>query len=164
MSCESTASRGPAYTIRPTHADISLSVPQSRNDDFPLLSCACCPQHTFYRMLALCRPSTLLRPATSCRLPTLARTPQRIVIPSIYRSFSSTAMTATIHQIAQKGFGVGTNELYDRCAVLIYATYFTRRTNHLPSSSHRARPSYRPAALAHILQAVRGSPPLNIVE
>ncbi|KAH9952235.1 S-adenosyl-L-methionine-dependent methyltransferase [Amylocystis lapponica] len=49
--------------------------------------------------------------------------------------------TPTVHSVAQVGFGAGTNELYDR-----------------------ARPSYQSAALAHIRSAVRGSPPLNVVE
>lgn len=49
--------------------------------------------------------------------------------------------TPVVHQIAQKGFGTGTNELYDR-----------------------ARPSYRSEAISHIRTAVRGSPPLNVVE
>ncbi|KAI0079913.1 S-adenosyl-L-methionine-dependent methyltransferase [Panus rudis PR-1116 ss-1] len=50
-------------------------------------------------------------------------------------------MTATVHKVAQQGFGDGTNELYDR-----------------------ARPSYQPLALSHIRKAVRGSAPLNVLE
>jgi len=46
-----------------------------------------------------------------------------------------------VHPVAQTGFGTGTNELYDR-----------------------ARPSYQPYALSHIRQAVKASPPLNVVE
>lgn len=46
-----------------------------------------------------------------------------------------------VHQMAQKGFGVGTNELYDR-----------------------ARPSFPPATIAYIRNSVRGSAPLNVVE
>ncbi|KAJ7582656.1 S-adenosyl-L-methionine-dependent methyltransferase [Mycena floridula] len=46
----------------------------------------------------------------------------------------------TVHKVAQTGFGIG-NELYDR-----------------------ARPSYQPAALQHIRQAVKATTPLNIVE
>ncbi|KAI0725147.1 S-adenosyl-L-methionine-dependent methyltransferase [Fomitopsis betulina] len=48
---------------------------------------------------------------------------------------------ATVHQIAQKGFGSGTNELYDR-----------------------ARPSYQPAAITRIRDAIANPPPLDIVE
>ncbi|KAI0362193.1 S-adenosyl-L-methionine-dependent methyltransferase [Trametes cingulata] len=50
-------------------------------------------------------------------------------------------MSPTVHSLAKEGFGSGTNELYDR-----------------------ARPSYQANALAHIRQAVRSSPPLNVVE
>ncbi|KAF8625795.1 hypothetical protein AX15_005182 [Amanita polypyramis BW_CC] len=46
-----------------------------------------------------------------------------------------------IHRIAQNGFSTGTNDLY-----------------------HRARPSYIPAAIAHIRDTVRSVPPLNVVE
>ncbi|PCH38048.1 S-adenosyl-L-methionine-dependent methyltransferase [Wolfiporia cocos MD-104 SS10] len=48
---------------------------------------------------------------------------------------------ATVHKLAQAGFGSGTNEHYDR-----------------------ARPSYQPAALSHIRQAVGASSSLNVVE
>ncbi|KAF9454528.1 S-adenosyl-L-methionine-dependent methyltransferase [Macrolepiota fuliginosa MF-IS2] len=48
---------------------------------------------------------------------------------------------AFVHNIAQKGFGAGTNELYDRI-----------------------RPSYQPAALEHIRKALRNPGPYNIVE
>ncbi|TBU65751.1 S-adenosyl-L-methionine-dependent methyltransferase [Dichomitus squalens] len=50
-------------------------------------------------------------------------------------------MSAKVHTLAQAGFGAGTNELYDR-----------------------ARPSYKPSAIAHIRKAVQTSGPLNIVE
>ncbi|KAI0690572.1 S-adenosyl-L-methionine-dependent methyltransferase [Cytidiella melzeri] len=50
-------------------------------------------------------------------------------------------MASNVLPLAVKGFGTGTNELYDR-----------------------ARPSYRPEALVHIRQAIRGTTPLNIVE
>ncbi|KZT67756.1 S-adenosyl-L-methionine-dependent methyltransferase [Daedalea quercina L-15889] len=43
--------------------------------------------------------------------------------------------------MAREGFGTGTNELYDR-----------------------ARPSYQPAAISHIRDAIVNPPPLNIVE
>jgi len=46
-----------------------------------------------------------------------------------------------VHNVAQKGFGVGTNELYDR-----------------------ARPSYQHAPLSYIRTKISGSGPLNIVE
>ncbi|RPD66213.1 S-adenosyl-L-methionine-dependent methyltransferase [Lentinus tigrinus ALCF2SS1-7] len=49
-------------------------------------------------------------------------------------------MSTTVHNVAKEGFGTG-NDLYDR-----------------------ARPSYQPNALAHIRQAIKGSPPLNVVE
>ncbi|KAH8107106.1 S-adenosyl-L-methionine-dependent methyltransferase [Cristinia sonorae] len=48
---------------------------------------------------------------------------------------------ATVHKVAQDGFGTGTNELYDR-----------------------ARPSYQPFVLSHIRSVVRGTAPLNILE
>ncbi|OSC99079.1 S-adenosyl-L-methionine-dependent methyltransferase [Trametes coccinea BRFM310] len=50
-------------------------------------------------------------------------------------------MSQKVHTLAQKGFGTGTNELYDK-----------------------ARPSYQATALAHIRKSVRSSPPLNVVE
>ncbi|KAI0341583.1 S-adenosyl-L-methionine-dependent methyltransferase [Trametopsis cervina] len=50
-------------------------------------------------------------------------------------------MASNVFEVAAKGFGTGTNELYDR-----------------------ARPSYRPEALAHIRKAIRGSAPLNVLE
>ncbi|KAL6307405.1 hypothetical protein BKA93DRAFT_926674 [Sparassis latifolia] len=46
-----------------------------------------------------------------------------------------------VHNIAKVGFGTGTNELYDR-----------------------ARPSYQPATLSHIRNALTASAPLNTVE
>ncbi|KAL4253192.1 S-adenosyl-L-methionine-dependent methyltransferase superfamily protein [Abortiporus biennis] len=46
-----------------------------------------------------------------------------------------------VHSVAAKGFGTGTNELYDR-----------------------ARPTYQPVALAFLRQAVKGNAPVNIVE
>ncbi|GBE81906.1 S-adenosyl-L-methionine-dependent methyltransferase [Sparassis crispa] len=46
-----------------------------------------------------------------------------------------------VHNVAKAGFGTGTNELYDR-----------------------ARPSYPPAALSHIRNALAASAPLNVVE
>ncbi|KAJ4480104.1 S-adenosyl-L-methionine-dependent methyltransferase [Lentinula aciculospora] len=46
-----------------------------------------------------------------------------------------------VHSIAQQGFGVGTNEVYDR-----------------------ARPSYQPAVLSHIRQSINTKDQLNIVE
>ncbi|KAK0210951.1 S-adenosyl-L-methionine-dependent methyltransferase [Desarmillaria ectypa] len=48
---------------------------------------------------------------------------------------------AIVHNVAQSGFGAGTNELYD-CA----------------------RPSYQSNALSAIREAVRASPPFNVVE
>jgi len=48
---------------------------------------------------------------------------------------------ATVHKVAQEGFGSGTNELYDR-----------------------ARPSYQPAAISHIRDAIASAQALNIVE
>ncbi|CDO69549.1 hypothetical protein BN946_scf184785.g54 [Trametes cinnabarina] len=50
-------------------------------------------------------------------------------------------MSQQVHVLAQKGFGTGTNELYDK-----------------------ARPSYQAQALSHIRKSVRSSPPLNAVE
>ncbi|KAK1236523.1 hypothetical protein PQX77_000216 [Marasmius sp. AFHP31] len=47
----------------------------------------------------------------------------------------------TVHETAAKGFGEGTNELYDR-----------------------ARPSYQSAALAYIKSSVGTAPPYNVVE
>jgi len=47
----------------------------------------------------------------------------------------------TVHTVAQVGFGTGTNELYDR-----------------------ARPSYPAPALSHILNSIKATPPLNVVE
>ncbi|EMD38390.1 hypothetical protein CERSUDRAFT_82644 [Gelatoporia subvermispora B] len=49
--------------------------------------------------------------------------------------------TAFVHHIAQKGFGVGTNDLYDR-----------------------ARPSYQAPVLSHVRNAIQSSPPYNVVE
>ncbi|ESK94566.1 methyltransferase type 11 [Moniliophthora roreri MCA 2997] len=48
---------------------------------------------------------------------------------------------STVHTIAAKGFGEGTNNLYDR-----------------------ARPSYQPVALSHIRAAVASSTHLNVLE
>ncbi|KAF9013859.1 S-adenosyl-L-methionine-dependent methyltransferase [Cyathus striatus] len=48
---------------------------------------------------------------------------------------------AHVHATAQKGFGAGTNDLYDR-----------------------ARPSYQPQALSFIRNAVKAAPPFNVVE
>jgi len=48
---------------------------------------------------------------------------------------------SSVHHIAESGFATGTNELY-----------------------HRARPSYIPAVLNYIRDAVRSKPPFNIVE
>ncbi|KAI0035092.1 S-adenosyl-L-methionine-dependent methyltransferase [Vararia minispora EC-137] len=50
-------------------------------------------------------------------------------------------MSRIVHQVAQAGFGTGTNELYDR-----------------------ARPSYRPEALEHIRKAASKQDPVDIVE
>ncbi|KII94948.1 hypothetical protein PLICRDRAFT_47946 [Plicaturopsis crispa FD-325 SS-3] len=50
-------------------------------------------------------------------------------------------MAPVVHNVAQTGFGTGTNELYDR-----------------------ARPSYPPSALAYLREVVNGKPPLNIAE
>ncbi|KAK0463935.1 S-adenosyl-L-methionine-dependent methyltransferase [Desarmillaria tabescens] len=46
-----------------------------------------------------------------------------------------------VHNVAQSGFGAGTNELYDR-----------------------ARPSYQSNALSAIREAVKASPPFNVVD
>ncbi|TFK42543.1 S-adenosyl-L-methionine-dependent methyltransferase [Crucibulum laeve] len=46
-----------------------------------------------------------------------------------------------VHEVARGGFGSGTNELYDR-----------------------ARPSYQPAALSYIRNAIKADAPLNIAE
>ncbi|EEB90478.1 hypothetical protein MPER_11310 [Moniliophthora perniciosa FA553] len=48
---------------------------------------------------------------------------------------------STVHTIAAKGFGEGTNSLYDR-----------------------ARPSYQPVALSHIRAAITSSTSLNVLE
>ncbi|SJL00597.1 uncharacterized protein ARMOST_03910 [Armillaria ostoyae] len=48
---------------------------------------------------------------------------------------------AIVHNVAQSGFGSGTNELYDR-----------------------ARPSYQSHALSAIREALKASPPFNVVE
>ncbi|KAA1471133.1 S-adenosyl-L-methionine-dependent methyltransferase [Dentipellis sp. KUC8613] len=50
-------------------------------------------------------------------------------------------MSGVVHELARKGFGQGTNELYDR-----------------------VRPSYQANALSFIRQSVKAQPPLNIVE
>ncbi|KAA1471123.1 S-adenosyl-L-methionine-dependent methyltransferase [Dentipellis sp. KUC8613] len=50
-------------------------------------------------------------------------------------------MSGVVHELAKKGFGQGTNELYDK-----------------------ARPSYQANALSYIRQSVKAQPPLNIVE
>ncbi|KAH9842602.1 S-adenosyl-L-methionine-dependent methyltransferase [Rhodofomes roseus] len=61
------------------------------------------------------------------------------ISPSV--TLRSSRSMATVHKMAQEGFGTGTNELYDR-----------------------ARPSYQPAAISHIRDAISSPPPLNIVE
>ncbi|KAK0459807.1 S-adenosyl-L-methionine-dependent methyltransferase [Desarmillaria tabescens] len=48
---------------------------------------------------------------------------------------------AVVHNVAQNGFGSGTNELYDR-----------------------ARPSYQSMALSAIREAVKATPPFNVAE
>ncbi|TFY77171.1 hypothetical protein EWM64_g6843 [Hericium alpestre] len=50
-------------------------------------------------------------------------------------------MAGVVHDLARKGFGEGTNELYDR-----------------------ARPSYQPGALSFLRQAVNAPAPIDIVE
>ncbi|KAF5330601.1 hypothetical protein D9619_005731 [Psilocybe cf. subviscida] len=50
-------------------------------------------------------------------------------------------MTTTVHQVAQSGFGTGTNELYDRI-----------------------RPTYQPFALDYIRDSIKEQGPLKIVE
>ncbi|CCM02384.1 uncharacterized protein FIBRA_04480 [Fibroporia radiculosa] len=61
--------------------------------------------------------------------------------PPAHTSANFIRSMATVHQLAQQGFGTGTNELYDR-----------------------ARPSYQPAVLSHVRSATRGTSPLNVVE
>ncbi|KAF8636552.1 hypothetical protein AX17_003364 [Amanita inopinata Kibby_2008] len=66
-----------------------------------------------------------------------------------------------IHQIAQTGFGTGTNELYDR-PVIHHPSPHT-----YPSSTSdftRARPSYLSDAIVYIRNAIRSNPPFNIAE
>ncbi|KAK7054839.1 hypothetical protein VNI00_003302 [Paramarasmius palmivorus] len=65
---------------------------------------------------------------------------------------------STVHNIAAKGFGEGTNSLYDRQVSL------TRRFKDFKLIKRRARPSYQPAALSHIRAATKSAPPFKILE
>lgn len=62
-----------------------------------------------------------------------------------------------VHAIAQKGFGAGTNELYDR-----YISSLVPSS--LKTYSRSVRPSYQPTALDHIRRALRSPGPYNVVE
>ena len=56
--------------------------------------------------------------ASRSLVPLVHPTSNRVYLPNAFRGFSpitTMASTPTVHQIAQKGFGAGTNELYDRC-------------------------------------------------
>jgi hypothetical protein len=106
--------RGPAshpHIHSAETADITPPGLSSRNeesDDFAVRTTT----EILNRMLAL--RCSLIRPTTRSLLPCLTRISKHSLLPVAYKSFSSTAMAATVHKVAQQGFGTGTNELYDR--------------------------------------------------